>query len=304
MTTDFTRKGAKTGFVAHKDAPPYFAILSDAACAFAEDIENNIATCDQNSEKSHLSLSALGCFERFRGCILYVWRIAQYEKFLKSQSPVCGDQMVAIRGAEALVDFESLLFHGRSSLDRIAFFTSKQIYSQDCDKYPKLANVLSNFKKRDDKTSILLDILAEINPCFEGVLYDPPSGEKSLRSHVIHKSTASENAIALFTLHCIAPQRRIAFDSIIGDYPLIQTTCALGQALAFVILNTLSIFLGTGRILSLEDFKLKWNPVMVDYRRYMSDGQNTQNFTVWNTTPSGCRLSPVSLRPEIFDESY
>jgi hypothetical protein len=304
MTTDFTRKGAKNVFIAYKDAPSFLSILSDTTCAFLEDIEKEIATCNQNAEKSRTALSALGCFERFRGCIIYVWRIAQYENFLKYQAPDSPGEATFIRGTEALVDFESLLFHGRSALDRIAFFISKQIYSQDCDKYPKLKNVINNFQKRDNRATILSEILASANTNFEGILYDFPSGRKSLRSHVIHKSTASENTDALFTIHCIRPKRRIAFDSIIGDFPLIQTTSVLGQTIAFVILNALSIYLLKERTLSLEEFKLKWNPVMVDYRKYMSDGNNTEKYTVWNTTPSGCRLSPVSLRPEIMNKSY
>lgn len=223
---------------------------------------------------------------------------------MKSKSPVSGDQMVAMRGAEVLVDFESLLFHGRSSLDRIAFFTARQIYGQNCDKYPKLAKVLGNFKKQDAKASRLIDIIDTANPNFEGILFDSLSGKKSLRSHVIHKSTASENAIALFTLHCLGPSKRIAFDSIIGDFPLFQTTHILGQALAFVILNVLSLYVGLGQTLSFEAFRLKWEPVMVDYRDYLSDSQSAQRFTVWNTTPSGCRLSPVPLRPEIMGKTY
>jgi hypothetical protein len=212
--------------------------------------------------------------------------------------------MVAYRGMEALIDFESLLFHGRSSLDRVAFFIAKQIYRQDCDDYHKLANMLDNFKAKDPKASSLINIITAANPIFEGIMYDVPSGKKSLRSHLIHKSTASENASARFTVHCIAPQKQIAFDSILDSYPIFNTSQSLGEGLAFVILNTLSLYLELGKTLPFEKFGFKWKSKMVDYREYLSDNNNAISFTIWNTTPSGCTLSPVLLRPEILNKAY
>ena len=304
MSTDFTKKGGFFKLEAHKDDPSYYAILSHDIVGLCNDIQDAMAVFNEDSEKSKLARAALGCFDRFLGCIMYIWRISQHEKEIKAMAPTEVGQMVGLRGAEILIDFESLLFHSRSSLDRVAFFTAKQIHNQDCDKYTKLANVLVNFQKKDSRALRLIEIINAANPVFEGILFDDCNGKKSLRSHLIHKSTAAENARSLFTLHCINPGKRIAFDSIIVDCAIFKTSEILGQGLAFVTLNTLSLYLGLNRTLIFDDFELRWRTSMVDYRNYLSERPNADKFTIFNTNPSGCSLSPVQLSPEIRNQVY
>ncbi len=304
MSTDFNQKGRKVAYVAKKDDPPYFSLLQPEALDLANRIENKITACNQDQNKTFNASAALGCYERFRGCIFLILRLAQHEERIRSMAPQSINKMGAYRGAEVLIDFESLLFHGRGALDRVAFFISKQIYDQDCDKYPKLANVLGNFIINDCRASKFVKIITNANPIFEGILLDLPSGEKSLRSHLIHKSTASENAIAQFTLHCIAPQKRIAFDSILDNYALFKSSQNLGKGLAFVILNALSLYIGIDEVIPLKKFGLKWKSRMVDYREYLNDSHSTIKFTIFNTTPSGFLLSPVSLSSEILNKAY
>lgn len=304
MSTDFNQKGRKVAYVAKKDDPPYFALLQPEALDLANRIENKITACNQVQNKTFNAWAALGCYERFRGCIFLISRLAQHEKKIRAMAPQSINEMRAYRGAEVLIDFESLLFHGRGALDRVAFFISKQIYNQDCDKYSKLANVLGTFKINDCRASKLVKIITNANPIFEGIILDLPSGEKSLRSHLIHKSTASENTIAQFTLYCIAPQKRIAFDLILGDYPLFKSSQSLGKGLAFVVLNALSLYIGIDEVIPIEKCGLKYESRMVDYREYLSDSHSTNRFTIFNTTPSGFSLLPVSLSSEILNKAY
>ena len=303
MNTDFNKKGLQVKWVASKIDYPYFDILQKNVIDFSDEIEGKIASCNQCQGKKMLAEASLGCFERFRGCIMQISRISHHEIQIRDRSPQTIGEASFVRGAEVLTDFESLLFHGRGTIDRLTFFITKQIYGQCCDEYPKLVNVLNNFTS-DSRATALVDIVLAANSFFEGVLFDAPPDKKSLRSHLIHKSTAGENTHTLFTLHYIAPNKRIAFDSILGDYPLFKTTMNLGRALSFVVLNTLSLYIGNGDTLPIDDFNLKWKSKFVDYRDYISESHTNNRFTLLETTPSGCILSPVSLRPEIASQAY
>jgi hypothetical protein len=304
MSTNFTKKGGLFKFEAHKDDPSYYAILPQDIIGLCNDIQDAMAAINQVPGKSKLARAALGCFDRFNGCIMCIWRISRHEEAIKAMAPTAVGQMVGLRGAEILIDFESLLFHSRSSLDRVAFFVAKQIHNQDCDKYPKFVNVLKNFQQKDSRASKLIEVITVANPMFEGILFDDHCGKKSLRSHLIHKSTASENTRSLFTLHRIVPDKRIAFDSILGDYAILKTSQILGQGLAFVALNALSLYLNLNHTLTVSDFKLRWESQMVDYRDFLSERPDAERFIIFNTDPSGCSLSPVPLSPEILNRAY
>ena len=267
------------------------------------DFENAIETEIAKPQNKDIAEAARGCFERFRGCMLCIWRMSEHENSIKAEAPTEVNKMIGITGAEIVIDFESLLFHCKGSLDRVVFFVSKQIHGEDCSKYQRFANVLSNFKEKDDRALRLIDVIKDSNSLFEGVLIDIP-GKKSLRSHVIHKSTASENARSLFALHCVGPNKRIALDSILDDYAILKTSQNLGKAIPFVILNALSLYLGMDQTLSLNDFTLKWETQMVDYSDYISECSDAIRVTIYNIFPSGCTLSPVSLNPEITKKAY
>ncbi len=299
MSTDFNKKGRHVAFMAYKDDPPYYSILTPKVIDFANAIESEIA----KPHNKKIAGAARGCFERFHGCMMCIWRMSEHENSIKTKAPTEVNKMVGITGAEIVIDFESLLFHSKGSLDRVAFFVAKQIYNVDCDKYQKLANVLKNFKEKDVRALRLIDIITGSYPLFEGVLIDIV-GKKSLRSHVIHKSTASENARSLFALHCVGPNKRIALDSILDDYAIFKTSQNLGKALPFVILNALSLYLGMDRTLSLNDFVLGWETQMVDYRDFISECSDAKSFSIYNTYPSGCQLFPVSLNPEIRKKAF
>ena len=299
MSTDFNEKGRHVQFMASKDEPPYYSILTPKVIDFANAIETEIS----KPQHKAIAVSTRGCFERFRGCMMCIWRMSEHENRIKEKAPTEIAKMVGITGAEIVFDFESLLFHSKGSLDRVAFFVSKQIYGQDCDKYTRFANVLGNFKEKNDHALQLINVITDSNPLFEGILFDIGT-KKSLRSHVIHKSTASENARSWFTFHCIEPNKRIALDSILDDYAIFQTSQDLGKSLPFVILNALSLYLGMNRTLSLNDFTLKWETQMVDYRDYISECSDAIKFTIYNTYSSGFTLYPVSLNPEICKKAY
>lgn len=296
---NFNEKGRHIAFMAVKDEPPYYSILPPKVIDFANAIENEI----NKPHNKNIFKAARGCFERFRGCMLCIWRMSEHEDSIKAKAPTKVNEMVGITGAEIAIDFESLLFHSKGSLDRVAFYVAKQVYGQDCDKYQRFANVLSNFKEKDNRALRLIDVIKESDPLFEGVLIDIGT-KKSLRSHFIHKSTASENARSLFALHCVGPNKQIAFDSILGDYAIFKTSQNLGKAIPFVILNALSLYLGMDRTLSLNDFTLEWETQMVDYRDYISECSDAIRVTLYNIYPSGFTPFPVSLNPEITKKAY
>ena len=304
MCTDFNQKGKMIGVEALKGDRAYYSLLNNEVKSFIEAISSEIAASDQNRQTNYLAVGASGCLERLSACVLQLYRLAMHEKDIRAQAPQQPGEMVGVRKAEALFDFEALLFHSRSALDRVSFFIAKQIYRQDCDKFTKLARVLSNFEKKDIRAKRLIQIISETSKIFEGIVIDSFSGQKSLRSHLIHKSTAEENSTVSFTLHCLSDQRRLAFDCILNGYPLFGTAKRLGEGLSFLVLNALSLYLGGDKILSLENCKMAWENNMVDFQEFQTNDENGERFFLWAVSPSGFWIKSVVLTSMVKSRSY
>jgi hypothetical protein len=304
MCTDFNQKGKMIGIEALKSDRAYYSLLNDEVKLFIETIGSEIAAGDQDRRTNYLAVGASGCLERLSSCFLQLYRLAMHEKEIKEQAPQQPGEMVGLRKVEALFDFEALLFHSRSALDRISFFIAKQVYRQDCDKFTKLGRVLSNFEKKDTKAKRLIEIISEASKIFEGVVINSLSGQKSLRSHLIHKSTAAENSTVSFTLYCLPNQRRLAFDCILNGYPLFGTAKRLCEGLSFLVLNALSIYVGGNKILPIENCKMAWENNMVDFQEFQTNDENGKRFSLWATSPSGIWIKSVVLTSMIMSRTY
>ncbi|MBW2099040.1 MAG: hypothetical protein JRG77_09680 [Deltaproteobacteria bacterium] len=130
MITDFNQKGKRIGVVAVKGDRVYYSLLNDEVKSFIEAISSEIAVSDQNRQTNYLAVGASGCLERLNSCFLQLYRLAMHEKEIREQAPQQPGEMVGIRKVEALFDFEALLFHSRSALDRVTFFVAKESVPQ------------------------------------------------------------------------------------------------------------------------------------------------------------------------------
>jgi hypothetical protein len=302
--TDFTRKGSLFLFEAQADEPEYFSLIPDKIRKKIRELYAYVGHETQNLEERNLKIGAFGCLERLSACLVQIQRIADHAADIRSKAPMEPGQMIGIRAPKALFDFETLLFHSRSALDRLTFFVCRQVYGEQCDRFSKLQNVINNFGEKDDRVEQMQCILKEASTTLTGTLVDKPDGKRCLRSLLIHRSTIGEICTVGFVLHCVIPGQRLAFDTIILGYPLFETAHAVGSALLFVLLNTLSLYLYSGTRFGSTESILNWSHNFVDFRHFESTGQETQTFSVWQPTPSGVYLKPVLLNKKVCEMAY
>lgn len=302
--TDFNQKGTQFAVTAQADEPEHFSLVSAKGFEILSELYAKVGLETKDAEEQRLKIGAFGCLERLSACLLQIQRLADHAANICSEAPLEPGKMICIRATKALFDFETLLFHSRSALDRLTFFVCRQVYGEQCDRFSKLQKVISNFGQRDSRVGRLQHILAETSATLVGTLVDTQNSRRCLRSHLIHRSTVGEICTVGFVLHCVPPARRLAFDTIISGRALFGTAHAVGSAVVFVVLNTLSLYFGCGAQLGSPELSLTWAHNFVDFQHFESKGEKTQTFSVWQPTPSGFYLKPVSLSKKVYEMTY
>lgn len=302
--TDFNKKGGKFAFTAKAGDPRHFSLLSPEAHALIEQLYGRVGQRPLGPEDERVNSAGLGCLERLSACLLQTQRLADHASQIRKRAPDVPGSMVGVRAPEALFDFEALLFHSRSALDRLTCFICRCFYGDQCDIFSRIRNVLGNFRKRDTRVGLLETVLAEAFPILENTLIDVPDGKRCLRSELIHRSTAGENCYSGFVLHCPDPNRHLAFDTILADRALLSTTATITSTILFVILNALSIYFGLTNRITLIQSQLSWQHGFVDFRDFEASTERGKVFSVWKAVASGFVLSPVVLREDITEMAY
>jgi hypothetical protein len=176
------------------------------------------------------------------------------------------DTVACFSSIETCTDFESLLYQGRATLDRLTFFISKQIYNSETDKFNKLENVLANFEKRDERARKSINIIKSSIGYFQGLLINDYSGRTSLRSLLAHSKSHEEAINGAFTIH-----RKnnfvLIFDQEINNFPMIISSNLLNRYVPFLILNILAIYLEVDGIEE-EKVSSSWNPICINSSEY------------------------------------
>lgn len=139
-----------------------YGMLSHEAGEFFEHLQQVINTgwreATSPADRQRFEATA-GCLSRLEGFLLQEKRIADYANLLRQRpldgiaSPRAGSEasggaarMVVRALPEACTDFESLLFHARAVLDRLAWFLGRE-HRNSCI-YSSLRAVLENVTKR------------------------------------------------------------------------------------------------------------------------------------------------------------
>ncbi len=302
--TDFNKKGATIACAARTDIPTRFSYLSSDAHRLQMALYAATGQHPKNDAEEKSRGAALGCLERLSACLLQVERLGTEAAKIQGQCPQEMGRMLGVRAPEVLFDFEALLFHARSVLDLVTFLVCRGVYGQQCDRFSKLANVAADFAPKDTRAELLQGIVERVYGPLSGILVDQPTG-RCLRSTLIHRSTVGELSQVGFTLHCPAPGKRLAFDTVLSGYALFNTAALVGSHVAFFVLNALSIYAGDGRQLALPEASMKWSHHFVDYRQYeTTDEEHSMSFTVWKPVPSGLILTPTKLSIAICENAY
>jgi len=302
--TDFTRRGAVSAYFARSDEPTRFAYLSDEARRLLMNVYAIVGKRPVDEEDAQAKAAALSCLERLSACLLYIERLAVEAAKIQERCPLQKGQMVGIRAPEVLIDFESLLFHARSALDVTTYFVCSHFYIQRCFRFSRLANVLADVATTDARAHILQEVVRTVLVPLGGLLVDI-HGRRCLRSELVHRTTIGELTTVAFTLHCVETDKRLALDTVVAGHALLATAGQVTALVAFLVLNTLSIYVARGTQPRLPNSPLNWSHHFVDYTRYETDEAEESNvFTVWRPLPSGLTLTPVRLRNEIFEHAY
>ncbi len=301
MSFDFNKKGQTYGFEAHAGDKSDFGVLREKAFCHFSELQSMISSKHQHGDEKiqKLMVGAQGCYERFEAFLVQSQRLANHSiSVLKQKAPEPGS-MVAFRDTLAVYDFEALLFNSRALLDRISFFIAKQIYNQDCDKPNKLKNVLENFIQKDSKARQAIEIIDEAMPVFIGLVIDSENGQKSLRSHLIHKSTSGENTTCAFTIHSAPNDQVIRFDHEINGFPLIGSAWLISKYIIYFSINLLGIYLEIDFVLPIDECTPRWDNNLKCFSRFIDETNIGPPFSMIKMNPSGVNIFKRHLRPEV-----
>ena len=162
-----------------------------------------------------------------------------------------------------------------------------------------MKNVLENFTKKDIRAALAIQVIEKTMPSLYGLIIDAEDGEKSLRSHLIHKSTSGENSTCTFTIHSAPKNKVIRFDFEIKGRPIIGSSWVLSKYITFIGLNLLGIFLDFENVLSLDECTPLWNNKLKCFTRLIAKSKKGLNFSMIKTHPSGVEIFTRTLNKSV-----
>jgi hypothetical protein len=309
MSFDFNKQDVQYSFIAAKARRGDYEVLADRPNGLLETLRALLAAEYPNADASRQRwlLDAAGCLDRLKAFLLQVRRVADHAAIL-TQSPLPGQppdarpgpgDMMTLAADEACFDFESLLFHARTALDRITWFVVAR-HGQRSEQFSNLRRTLGFFSQRDDRVRQMISVLDEVGP-FGGLLTDD-GGTKALRSVVAHQRSLPEGREIAFTIHFLPDGRRLIFDLEALGRPLFATAQRLTTDVPFIMLNSVAIYMGQPT-LPRSEFRVTWaNPTAVFSQHIDASGRGPR-FTVASVYPSGFTLKTRHVLPSVFDHA-
>lgn len=300
MSFDFNEKGKQYKYTAGENDKTNYDVLGISASDFFHKLQKIVSITHQNGDAHQkiLMIGAQGCLERLTGFLIQSQRLSKHNENIHNQTAPPPGAMTAFRNNEALFDFETLLFHARALIDRITFFIAKQIYNQACDKPNKLKNVLINFIGKDSRANAAINYLDETIPIFRGLIIDSDT-DKSLRSHLIHKSTSGESMTCAFTIYTSQNKKVLRFDYEINTYPLIGSAWLLSNYVPYLSLNMLAVYLGYNSELKIDECIPMWENNLICFSKQIDQTGSGPLFSMIKINPSGFELISKNLKQSI-----
>ena len=301
MSFNFNDQGKQYRFKAIANDRTNFGVLSEEALNLFSQLQGIISKQHQfgDDAQKRLMVGAQGCLERLEAFLVQSKRLSEHNKSVCSQPTPPPGTMAAFRDITAVFDFETLLFHSRALLDRITFFIARQIYNQNCDKLNKIKNVLNGFSGKDARASRAIQVIDETMPIFYGLIVDGQNGAKSLRSHLIHKSTSGENTTCAFTIHSASGNDAVRFDYEISGYPIIGSAWELSKYIPFTALNLLGIYLEHDIGISVDECTPIWRNTLKCFSHFIDTSECGPKFSTIRMHPSGLEISTRHLRQSV-----
>lgn len=312
MGGDYNQKGEQyqTNMSAHRDRT--FGVLNQEAKEFYDFITNRIskeyrkATDENNISKILLYKNMSSCISCLDGFLYQCSKLIRHNneiiKFIPKKDTT--DTMVSFSSLETCTDFESLLYQGRATLDRVTFFISKQIYNSETDKFNRLEKVLSNFTKKDARAQKSVNIIKSSIKYFQGLLINDYKGGTSLRSLLAHSKSHEEAINGSFTIHR-SQDAVLIFDQEINHFPMIISSNILNRYIPFLILNILAIYLEVKEIEEEKVFS-SWNPICINSSEYKIEegGVNGIPFSITISDSISVTINTYTFHKDIIKKAY
>lgn len=142
-------------------------------------------------------------------------------------------------------------------------------------------------------------VIDETMPSLYGLIIDAENGDKSLRSHLIHKSTSSENSTCAFTIHSAPGNKVIRFDFEIKGKPIIGSSWHLSKYVTFIALNLIGIYLGFDSGVILDECAPIWKNELKCFTQFIDESASGPEFSIIKMHPSGLELSTRHLKESV-----
>ena len=247
------------------------------------------------SQRGHLG-GAAAVLGRLNGFFLQVRRLSEHAEHLYTRMlpGVPDSEMLqpgmsaALAAEEVCTDFESLLFHSRAVLDRLALFVNRA-HGGNSDKFDRLSRFLGDFEAGDSRAAEVRRLLEE-GERLRGILTKIDGSGISLRSLVTHRSSIAEGTTSAFTVQRLMDGRVLFFDCEALNYGVLATAHTLTSEVPFIVLNTLAIYLRDHAEVARLDrsaYEPSWTNHAIVFSDLIDKDEAGPLFSVYKMIPDG-----------------
>jgi hypothetical protein len=266
------------GIAVGKDNPSYFDIIfSDKAINHYTKIKKFLHDEWKNQDKQKSLLEICGCLDKFSSIIFQINRLYTHQKvllknvanFLDNEQK---DMMMAINIEEACYDFEALLLHSRSTLDRLTWFiTRTNNKSNPNNSFKDFRKVIEN----NFPDLVKNNLLKILDQCIwlEDFIITKDNLHRSVRDSIAYYSSFNEKTEYCFSIVKMKKNEIIVTDMESYDIKLFQSILNLCYYLTFFVLNILSYYTVNENI-ELHECSSKWKNLTVGISDYLENIEN------------------------------
>jgi hypothetical protein len=253
--------------------PNYFEMtLSEDVIEHYRKIKDYLRIEWKNEEKRRSLLEIRGCLAKFSAVIMQIDRLYNHQKILLKNLGNFVDndaKMMAIDIEEACYDFEALLLHTRSTLDRLTLFMTKtNDPTSSTNSFKKFRSVLNN-NFTDPLKKELLSVLDECK-WLEDFIVTRDNLSRSVRDTIAHYSSFNERTEYSFSIARVGKDEFIVTDMESHGVRLFQSTWNLSYYFPFIVLNVLASYTIKEK-LELIDCIPKWENLTVGISGYLEE---------------------------------
>lgn len=302
MNVNYNERGAKYEMHSKAEVDYVVQLLNKNASLVYNKINNKVMSrYKHDTDVKKATESVFSIMECYRSFMFQALRMKIHEDNLYKNIPD-DESMMVMSSFEASTDFESLLYHARSALDRMTTFLATK-YHQKTDKINKLLPVLANFEHNDIEAKKTLEVLRRAIPLIQGLLINAPDNSTSLRSSLAHRNSHTDLVNTYFTIHR-TESKILRFDQEFNGYPMLISSNKLIQYVSYIILNTVNFYLGKRTHLNISECKPTWNARCIHATEYISNNpEDSIAFTFPMLTPTSVKLNTLFLHKSVFIEA-